>query len=758
MLELKNIVKIYKTSSLEKTALNGISLQFQSGELVAILGPSGCGKTTLLNIIGGLDQYTSGDLIINGKSTKDFRDADWDRYRNHSIGFVFQSYNLINHLSVLDNVELGLTLSGIGPAEKRQIALDVLKRVGLEDQVSKKPNQLSGGQLQRVAIARALANNPDIILADEPTGALDSKTSIQILELIKEISSDKLVILVTHNSVLAHKYANRIIELSDGEIMSDTGNGTGNTENERCYQPTTTSMSFWTALKLSFNNMRTKLVRTMITAFAGSIGIIGVALVLSIANGFTHEIDKIQKDALAGLPIAVSEQVYIVTEDMLRQRMNQETETDFSVIHLRVNPNITNNTITNDYLDFINRMDPAIYESKGFKYKVKLNLLQKNNDAITAVPANRTRNIGVLPDNMDYLMTQFTLISGKMPTSYNEMVLILDNNNRIGKNAIEALGIEATETIAFDQVIGKQFFLAKNDDFYMETTNGLFRENSDLTVAYRNGYAISVVGIIKANGDFSNMMLSDTMGMQTVSIGYLPVLNDMYLEDCQGSDIAKAQEEKMVNVLRGTNLTEEEKMVALQELGAMKIPSEIKIYASDFKKKEQIRNYLDSYNIGKEDGDKVIYSDLAATYTSVMGTIIDNISIVLIAFASISLVVSSIMIGIITYISVLERTKEIGILRSLGARKKDIARVFNAETIIIGFASGVFGVLVTVIINITLNDYLISLADGMTNIASLSSLHAVLLVIVSMILTLIAGLIPSGIAAKKDPVQALRVE
>lgn len=756
MLELKNIKKFYETASFKQMALNGVSLTFEQEEMVAILGPSGCGKTTLLNIIGGLDRYTSGDLIINGKSTKDFRDADWDSYRNNSIGFVFQSYNLINHISVIDNVEMALTLSGVNPKEKHEAARDVLKQVGLEDHIHKKPTELSGGQKQRVAIARAIVNNPDIILLDEPTGALDSKTSVQILDLVKAVAKNKLIIMVTHNPQLAAQYSNRVIELKDGMIISDS-KSTQPKADQATYQPKKTAMNFFTALKLSFNNLKTKLVRSLITAFAASIGIIGVALVLSISNGFGNQVNKLQQESLSGMPITIGQYSYNLSREALQSSFNQEpVEVGDVVIPYDFDGSripVRENTITTAYLDYLQAMDETIYETISYSYESGMFNLLHQGLGITPVSARKI-NFSVLPDNNDYILSQFSLVDGVMPVDYNQVVMVMDENHRVSQDVFVELGITVAEEINYNTIIGTRFVAAKNNDYY-EKVGSIYSVQTDLSTAYQNGFELEIVGIIKAQTDVAGLLLDG-------GIAYHPNLNTVFLTDSLVSDIVLEQKDVNYDVKTGVafnplipNNTLDN---AMKQLGGSLIPSEINIYAADFDQKENLKNYLDQYNVDLEEEEKIVYNDLAEEFTNIMASLIDGISIVLIAFAAISLVVSSIMIGIITYVSVLERTKEIGVLRSLGARKKDITRVFNAETFIIGLAAGMVGIILTGILNIPLDAILTKYANGMTNIAVLSPVHALLLILVSIVLTLISGLVPARIAANKDPVNALRVE
>lgn len=748
MLELKNIKKFYGVGDFKQMALNGVSLKFNTGELVSILGPSGCGKTTLLNIIGGLDRYTSGDLIINGKSTKDFKDSDWDSYRNNSIGFVFQSYNLINHISVLDNVEMALTLSGVSSKEKKAKALEVLDKVGLKSHAHKKPNQLSGGQMQRVAIARAIANDPDIILMDEPTGALDSKTSIQVLDLVKTIASDKLVILVTHNPELAEMYSNRIIKLHDGEVIDDSKPNDTSNGNE-VYNPKKTAMSFLTALKLSFNNLKTKIIRSLITTLAASIGIIGVALVLSISNGFGNEVNRLQRESLSGMPVTISEYALDIDMDTFRNRPKEELpEPGYiypeEVIATRINK------IDEKYVNFINNMDRSYYTSISYTYNTSVFNLIINNGVVTKLSASNI-NFAPIPDNDEYILSQFEILTGRMPENSHEVVLVTDNKQRVDQSVLNALEINEGDKIPFESVLNLQLASAKNDDYYTQIGD-YYVVNNDLSQAYANGIKLKIVGILKASTDVAPLLLGN-------GIAYHRELADEVFAQSMTSAIVTYQKSVDFDVMTGNPFNPfRTKESALRTIGGIKIPTSIKIYTSDFEAKNRLKDYLNTYNTGLADEDKIIVTDLAAQFTNVISSLIDGISIVLIAFAGISLIVSSIMIGIITYVSVLERTKEIGILRSLGARKKDIMRVFNAETTIIGFTAGVVGVILTLIINIPLDIILTKQVEGMSNIVSLAPHHAILLVVVSMILTLISGFIPARIAAKKDPVNALRTE
>ncbi len=766
MLELKNIKKSYTLANFTQTALNDVSLKFRKNEFVAILGQSGSGKTTLLNIIGGLDHYDSGDLIINNKSTKKFKDTDWDAYRNNCIGFIFQSYNLISHISILSNVELGMTLSGVSKKERRQKAIEVLKKVGLENHINKKPNQLSGGQMQRVAIARALVNNPDIILADEPTGALDSKTSVQIMELIKEIAKDKLVIMVTHNSELAHDYANRIIELKDGNIISDT-NKLEKQNNNKTYTIKKTAMSFFTALSLSFNNIKTKKGRTLLTAFASSIGIIGISIILSLSNGFDMQIDQFEKDTLSSFPITISRQATEMTaEDMMSMTPDKsDSYIDKEVIYPYDTASsllIHQNVFTDDYLNYINNINPDYTIGISYLRTMSLNMLVKNDDKINYV---NNLNLTSLPKELkeneeSFLESAYDLLKGSYPEDKTEIVIAVNEKNRLEKNILEALGIDtAKEEISFDELIGKEIKIILNDDFYINNNN-YFVPNMNYDEMYNEGITLKIVGIVRGKEDNMLAQIVNTMSMSqgAGNILHSNELAEYIIDQNKDSMIVKAQQDLDYNILTGEKFTEnytKDDMFAY--LGAKDIPFMINIYPVDFEAKENIINYLNDYNKDKSDEDKIVYTDLADTFSTLSSNIMDAIGWVLIAFSGISLIVSSIMIGIITYISVLERTKEIGILRSLGARKKDVSRVFNAETFIIGLASGLIGIVIARLLLFPINTILKDLTN-LDNVAVMNPIHTLILITVAIILTLIGGLIPAVIASKKNPVEALRTE
>lgn len=762
MLELKKIKKSYKTGEFVQHALKEVSIKFRKNEFVSILGQSGSGKTTLLNIIGGLDRYDSGDLIINSKSTKKFKNKDWDSYRNNCIGFIFQSYNLISHISVLENVEMSMTLSGVSKKKRRKKALEVLKKVGLKDHVNKKPNQLSGGQMQRVAIARALANDPEIILADEPTGALDSKTSIQIMELIKDIAKDKLVIMVTHNPELAKTYSTRIIELKDGSLISDS-NPFKDDKEQSTYKIKKTSMSFFTALKLSFNNILTKKGRTLLTAFASSIGIIGIATILALSNGFNIEVEKFEKNTLSQAPIVISEQSMdisstqnLMDEDKLEDYPNlKEVYAQKDVESL-----LHTNKITKDYLEKINNIDKNLIGGISYQRATNITLLTKINDKVKLLDSSSI--LFPIPSAIDgtkskVIEDNFEIIYGSATDNKQDLVLLVDSKNRISETVLKMLGFE-NDKISFDDIIGKEFKVVLNNDYYIKVGD-FYTMNQDLDKLYNNENTITlkITAIMRGKKD------SDFAKLSGSGITYNQSLMDYIISKNETSNIVKAQKNVNYNILNREPFdmqTEEgiiQKEAMLSYLGADTIPFAIQIYPKDFDSKDEILSVLDNYNEGKSEEDKIIYIDQAELITSLSGGIMDAITVVLIGFSSISLIVSSIMIGIITYISVLERTKEIGILRALGARGKDITRVFNAETFIIGLSSGVVGLLISRLLIIPINSIIKNLS-GLANVAKMNPVHAIILIFISIILTLIGGFIPAKIASKKDPVESLRTE
>lgn len=779
MLELKNIKKSYKTGEFVQHALKGVSLTFDRNEFVCILGASGSGKTTLLNIIGGLDRYDSGDLIINNMSTKKFNDNLWDAYRNNCVGFIFQSYNLIGHLSVLENVEMSLTLSGV--KNKKEKALNALDRVGLKDHAYKKPNQLSGGQMQRVAIARAIVNDPEVILADEPTGALDTKTSKQIMELIKEISKEKLVIMVTHNPDLAKKYATRIIEVKDGEVISDSlpkekYKDKNNIEIKK------TKMSFLTALKLSFNNIRTKKGRTFLTAFASSIGIIGISIILSLSNGFDKQVDIYQKNTLSNFPITISKSTMSMDEKQMEEMMGSmmpgkgDYPKDKVIYSFDINSYnmLHTNNITKEYIEYIEKLDDSLISGISFTRATNLNLLVKNGEDVKSVSSNEL-NMGVIPkelDKEDFMMEAFDLLDGEYPKDITDIVLVVDSKNRVDTKILKALGLRDKDKIDFKEVLGKEIKLVFNNQYYTKYMN-MFIPNTNLDDVYYNkeNLTLKVVGIVRNKednylGQIATSMnslgnITDTSSMMSSNnIGSILYKNDLVekvISVNSNSDIVLSQSKSDNSVFTGEKLDSDSKENMLLYLGSKDEPFMINIYPKDFESKDKIIEYLDKYNIDKNDENKIVYNDLASTFISFGSKIMDAITVVLIAFSAVSLVVSSIMIGIITYISVLERTKEIGVLRSLGARKKDVSRVFNAETFIVGVLSGLIGVLIARLLIIPVNIILKDLT-GLSNVAILDPLHALLLIVISTALTLIGGAIPANMASKKDPVIALRTE
>ena len=757
MLELKKIKKDYKTGDFIQHALKNIDLSFRENEFVAILGPSGSGKTTLLNIIGGLDRYTTGDLIIDGKSTKKFKDKDWDAYRNHAVGFIFQSYNLISHISVLENTMMGMTLSGISFRERKRKALELLDKVGLKDHAYKKPNQLSGGQMQRVAIARALANDPKIILADEPTGALDSKTSMQIMELIKEISKDKLVIMVTHNKELAENYASRIVNMKDGEIIGDSNPiddkvKTGN------LKITKTSMSFFTALKLSFENIKTKKGRTILTSFASSIGIIGIALILSLSNGFNIEVENFEQDSLSQSPIMITNQTVQMDENTLNELKGDNEKEKYPSEKMVYSKNdisdtiIHTNKITDDYVNYIDKMDMDNISGISYLKGTNTILLSKNGDDYKFLNDNSssfTNNILPYSPSDSLIDKNYDVLAGKV-TDEAGLVLFVDSYNRISSSLLESLGLD--DSASFDDILNKEIKVIFNDDYYKKI-NGNFIVENDLEKLYDSEESVSIKIMAIVRGKEDKELITGSSGLY-----YTSALAGEVISKNKDSLIVKEQQKLDYNVLTHQKFDENTtKDSVLGYLGADVLPMAIYIYPKDFDTKDKITDYLDEYNDGKDEEDVIQYTDMAEMISSLSGNIMDAITIVLIAFSSISLVVSSIMIGIITYISVLERTKEIGVLRALGARKKDITRVFNAETFIIGIFSGLLGVAIAYLLTIPTNKIIEDLS-GLAGVAKLNPIHSIILIIISLTLTVIGGFIPSKMASRKNPVEALRTE
>ena len=860
MLQLKNITKDYLSGDQTVHALKGIDIEFRKSEFVSILGPSGCGKTTLLNIIGGLDRYTSGDLIINGKSTKEFKDRDWDAYRNYSVGFVFQSYNLIPHQTVLANVELALTLSGVGKKERKQKAIKALEDVGLKEQIHKKPNQLSGGQMQRVAIARALVNDPDIILADEPTGALDTETSVQIMEILKDISKDKLIVMVTHNPDLAEKYSSRVIKALDGKVISDSNPYTEDdkkNEGELKAKSGKTSMNFLTALSLSLNNLMTKKGRTFLTAFAGSIGIIGIALILSLSHGVNDYIAKVQEDTLSNYPLTIYEESVDASSIMEVFMNDEDKEYNDDKIHSKqlvgkVFDKISKEVQRNNLKDFKKYIDETDNDVKKYSnavqygYNLTLNVYKENTDegAIQVNPSTTFQKLGMtessdesmymmgnsmdvwaeMMDNDELLKSQYDVISGKWPEKYNEVMLIVNENNEISDYTLYSLGIKDQNEIAekmhkiksgekieklqdesysYEDFLGLKYKVLLNTDYYEKQGNTWINKKDNekyMKSKLKDALEVKIVGIVRPKKEATATSMGDT-GM----IGYRKELTEYVVKGINDSKIAKEQlKNSEINVFTGkkfspqaksnshfnfsnlskkeqeymSKLSEEELAAAIasytemmsatyeeniSKLGICDLdnPSYINIYPIDFESKDKITAAIEKYNEDKrkegKENDVIQYTDMVATMMTSVTVIVNMISYVLIAFVSISLIVSSIMIGIITYISVLERIKEIGILRSIGASKKDISRVFNAETFIVGLVAGLIGIGVTVLLNFPINSVIKNVAD-VSNLAKLPVAGAVVLIVISMLLTIIAGLIPAKIASKKDPVEALRSE
>ena len=785
MLELSNVKKYYEVGDIVTKALDGVSLTFKSQEFVAILGTSGSGKTTLLNVIGGLDTYDSGDLIINGQSTKEYKDSDWDAYRNNTIGFVFQSYNLISHLGIVENVELGMTLSGVSKETKRRKATEALERVGLGAHLNKKPNQLSGGQMQRVAIARALANDPDILLCDEPTGALDTETSAQIMDLIQSLSKEKLVIMVTHNPELAREYASRIVRLSDGELVTDSAQFNQGEQTEELtggFELKHTKMSFLTALNLSFNNLLTKKGRTFLTALASSIGIISIAIVLSLSNGFQFQIDQTQAETVSQFPIVISQIVsspptnvesplgttsgdYPTSEQLIvRQQIQDQTQ------HV--------NLLDTAYIDYIEAIDPSLVRNIGYSRPTQLQLLREKDGEVTPVVLSNdmqsdfglpgasaissmlgvsTSTIPITLDQTetaDFLTENYDLLTGSYAQGATDLVLVVDSENQTNMNALANLGFEVEdgEEVDFEEVIGTEIKLVHHDDYYQSLPTGQFVPGQDFQAVYdaENNQTLTITGVVRAKPD-------STMAILAPGIAYYDQLLLDYIEINRESEIVTAQQDSETNVLTGEPIDASSAEFLLGSLGGHQNPSNVMLYPSNYESKESVLTYLDDYNTGKEQEDKVIYSDLAGTMTELTGGLMDAITYVLVAFAAISLVTSMIMIGIITYTSVMERTKEIGVLKALGARKKDITRVFDAETFILGIGSGALGVVIAYLATFPINAILYRVTD-LKDVARLDPMHALMLIVVSTILTVIGGHIPARIAAKKDAAIALRAD
>lgn len=855
MLQCKNIIKDYVSGDEIVHALKGVSLSFREHEFVSILGQSGCGKTTFLNIIGGLDHYTSGDLIINGKSTKDYSDKDWDTYRNHQVGFVFQSYNLIMHQSVLSNVELALTLTGVNKEERRKRAIEALNKVGLSDQIHKKPTQMSGGQMQRVAIARAIVNNPDIILADEPTGALDSATSVQIMEILKEISKDKLVIMVTHNPQLADEYSSRIIRLKDGSLVSDSNPFNEQEMNVDMSVLKRPGMSFKMACSLSLNNLMTKKARTFLTSFAGSIGIIGIALIMSLSHGMQSYIDQMENDTMASYPIEIqssSSDMSTLMTTMMGMKKESKEHND-SKIYSRPYVEDVLESLSSSKKNNLSAFKSYIESSKGkefrktakaieYDYNLNLQVYNENTDSglVQVSPNGLLDKLGMsdmmsiqsqfmdssamtndqvwlsLPESKKLRDDEYQLVEGKWPTNYNEVVLEVDENNEITDYALYSLGLLDQDELvknyqkilngetdkisktnlksySVDDILNLKFRLVLNSDLYQKV-NGLWINQSEnesyMKDVVSKSPEIKVVGIIKPS---ESTVSQPTMG----GVYYTKAMEEYVTSKTENAQIVKEQKTNPnINIFTQTeyasgqkmsmsNLTNEQMMQLssmsqeelmnymntyneninatydsnLTKLGVVdySTPTKISLYASSFDGKEKLSDLITSYNKKQTKSNVITYNDFIGTMLSSVTSVVNIISYVLIAFVSVSLIVSSIMIGIITYISVLERTKEIGILRSIGASKKDITRVFNAETFIIGLISGVLGILITLVLNIPIC-MVVENMTGVSHIAKLPVNGAVFLIFIDLVLTILAGLIPSKIASKKDPVEALRSE
>ncbi|AUI71889.1 ATP-binding cassette domain-containing protein [Companilactobacillus alimentarius] len=774
MLELKHIKKYYYVGDSVTKALDDVSVSFRKQEFVAILGPSGSGKTTMLNGIGGLDIYDSGDLIINGKSTKNFSESDWDAYRNNSVGFIFQSYNIIGHLSILDNVELGMTLSGVDNEEKKKKAREALERVGLGPHINKKPNQLSGGQLQRVAIARAIANDPEILLCDEPTGALDTETSEEIMKLIKELSAERLVIMVTHNPTLAKEYADRIINFADGKILDDSNPFVEDTTKDN-FELKKTKMTFWTALKLSFTNLKTKKARTALTAFASSIGIISIAIVLALSSGFQKQINKTQGNTLAQFPVTISQTASKQSAPDTDKVKNSKSKKVTAKLSQQEKSTHTNK-LNKKYVNYIKNLDPELSKNVTYNYSTGMNLLSKvdgkvktaqfsntnSSNSLSGVSAAMASSTGVgssvypSSDNngKNFLKKHYKVISGSLPQNENEVVLIVDRDNSTNINALKNIGmnVKDNQKLDFNKIVGQEFKVVSNNDYYKQVTDSLYTPNSDISSLYNsnNNKTLKIAGILKVKSESSENILSS-------GIAYSDKLTKDIVNTNKNSDIVKAQKNSDVNVLTGSNVDDTTKESLVSYLGGSSTPSSILIYPSTFKTKDKVLDYLDKFNQGKKESNKVIYTDLAGQVSSLTGGLMDAITYVLVAFAGISLVTSMIMIGIITYTSVLERTKEIGILKALGARKKDVTRVFDAETTILGVSSGVLGIVIAWLATFPINAILKNLTD-LSNVSQLNPVHAIVLIVISTVLTVIGGHIPARMAAKKDAATALRSE
>lgn len=779
MLQLKHIFKSYHVGDTVTHALHDVTISFRDQEFVAILGPSGSGKTTMLNVIGGLDRYDKGDLIINGKSTKNFKETDWDAYRNNTVGFIFQNYNLIPHLSIIDNVELGMNLSGVPKKERHEKAVAALTEVGLKEHINKRPNQLSGGQMQRVAIARAIANDPDILLCDEPTGALDTETSVQIMKLIKKLSKDRLVIMVTHNPELAKEYATRIVNFQDGKILDDSEPFKPEAE-EDTFNLKRTKMSYWNAIKLSFTNIMTKKGRTILTAFASSIGIISIAVVLAISNGFQRQINTTMSKALAKYPISISQTATDMTS------MNERNESDKNVKNRgyvtakkdQSEQAQHTNKIDQKYVDYVKKINPSYANNISYQRGVNLNLLSKvkgktervqfsNSDPsqgslVMQARAQAMSSMGigssVFPTTLNknkgsFLKQNYQILSGTWPSKATDLVLVTDNKNTVNINSLKNLGFDVSENdqIKFDKLVGKTFKVVSNNDYYQELPNGMFIPKKVNSSMYNDAKTkLKLVGVIRPKNE-------DAMALLSTGIAYSDKLSQEVINDNKNSAVVKAQKKSSRSVLTNQKLNANEKKMTMQTLGGSSIPTGIMIYPNNFDDKDKVLDYLDKWNNGKKKADKIVYTDMSSAVTTMTGGLLNGITTILVAFAAISLITSMIMIGILTYTSVLERTKEIGVLKALGARKKDITRVFDAETFILGVFSGVLGIFIAYLLTFPINTVIYNLTD-LSNVAQLDPKAAIILIIVSTVLTLLGGHIPARMAAKKDAAIALRSE
>ncbi len=779
MLQLKHIFKSYHVGDTVTHALHDVTISFRDQEFVAILGPSGSGKTTMLNVIGGLDRYDKGDLIINGKSTKNFKETDWDAYRNNTVGFIFQNYNLIPHLSIIANVELGMNLSGVPSKERHDKAIKALTEVGLKEHINKRPNQLSGGQMQRVAIARAIANDPDILLCDEPTGALDTETSVQIMELIKKISKDRLVVMVTHNPELAEKYATRIVNFQDGKIRHDSKPFDPKEEEDK-FNLKRTKMSYWNAIKLSFTNIMTKKGRTILTAFASSIGIISIAVVLAISNGFQKQINTTMSKALAKYPISISQTATDMNSMNERNESNKNVKNRGYVTAKKDQSEQAQHTnkITQKYVNYVKKINPSYANNISYQRGVTLNLLSKvkgepkrvqfsNSDpdqgsSVVQARAQAMSSMGigssVFPTTLNknkgsFLKQNYQILSGTWPTKATDLILVTDNKNTVNLNSLKNLGFDVSENdqIKFNKLVGKTFKVVANNDYYQELPNGMFIPKKVTSSMYNNAKTkLILVGVIRPKNE-------DSMALLSTGIAYSDKLSQEVINDNKNSDVVKAQKKTNRSVLTNQKLNANEKKMTMQTLGGSSIPTGIMIYPNNFDDKGKVLDYLDKWNKGKKKADKIVYTDMSNAVTTMTGGLLNGITTILVAFAAISLITSMIMIGILTYTSVLERTKEIGVLKALGARKKDITRVFDAETFILGVFSGVLGIFIAYLLTFPINTVIYNITD-LANVAQLDPKAAIILIIVSTVLTLLGGHIPARMAAKKDAAIALRSE